>query len=335
VPGSELDEVTVLEYVVPPEAGGITLGKFLYDRLRLSRTLIRRAKSAQGILVNGMPAHTSHVLQGGEVVELRLEAEGRVAPEPIPIAVVYEDRYLLVVDKPPGQVVHPVRDYTSGTLANGVAHYLQQRGEPAVVRPVQRIDRDTSGLVLFAKDPAVASALAGELERHKLDRHYIAYVEGELQPERGTVAVPIRRVWGHPVAREAAVGARTPEQEALLAEAEAQGRVRRGDWTAAGQPAVTHWQVLRRWPGATKVLLQLETGRTHQIRVHMAYLGHPLLGDRLYGQGRGADRQALHAATLAFAHPVSGELMRFTSPLPPDLAALEAALDATPSSGES
>lgn len=327
--------MTALEYVVPPEAGGITLGKFLYDRLRLSRTLVRRAKSAQGILVNGLPAHTSRVLQGGEVVELRLKTEGRVAPEPLPISVVYEDPYLLVVDKPPGQVVHPVRDYTSGTLANGVAHYLQQRGEPAVVRPVQRIDRDTSGLVLFAKDPAVASALAGELERHKLDRHYIAYVEGVLQPEHGTVAVPIRRVWGHPVAREAAVGPRTAEQEALLAEAEAQGRVLRADWTAAGQPAVTHWEVLRRWPEATKIQLQLETGRTHQIRVHMAYLGHPLLGDKLYGGGRGAERQALHAASLTFAHPVFGELMRFTSPLPPDLAALEAALEATPSSGES
>ncbi|HEY8347569.1 MAG TPA: RluA family pseudouridine synthase [Symbiobacteriaceae bacterium] len=328
-------EVKAVEYVVPPQDGGITLGKFLYDRLRLSRTLVRRVKTAGGLYVNGQPARTSQRLQGGEVVELRLPAEGRVAPEPVPITVIYEDRYLLVVDKPPGQVVHPVRDYVSGTLANGVAYHLQQQGEDAVVRPVQRLDRDTSGLVLFAKDPAVASLLARELEQHKLDRHYIAYVAGALHPDRGTVSVPIRRVWGHPVAREVAVGPRTPEQEALLKEAEARGQVLREDWKAEGQPAVTHWEVLRRWPSATKVRLRLETGRTHQIRVHMAHLGHPLLGDRLYGDGRMAPRQALHAASLVFVHPVTGERLAFTSPLPPDLVALEQALDATPASGES
>lgn len=316
-----------MRYEVPAEARGLTLGKFLYDRLKLSRTLIRRVKTAEGLLVDGRLVRSSYLLAGGEVVELRLPAEGRVQPEPVPLAIVYEDDSLLVVNKPSGMVVHPVRGYTSGTLANGVAYHLRERGEAAVARPVQRIDRDTSGLVLFAKDPAAAGRLAQELERHKLDRHYLAFVHGAVAADQGTVAVPIRRVWGHPVAREAAVGPRTPEQEALLAGAEAEGRVLREDWKASGQASVTHWEVLRRWPGATMLALRLETGRTHQIRVHMAHVGHPLLGDPLYGRGGAPGRQALHAASLAFAHPVTGAELRFEAPLPADLGALMAELD--------
>lgn len=319
-----------MRYVVPSEARGLSLGKYLYDRLKLSRTLLRRVKGQNGILVDGQPARVSRVLEGGEVVELQLAAEGRVAPEPMPLSIAYEDEHLLVVDKPAGMVVHPVRDYTGGTLANGVAFHLQERGEPAVTRPVQRIDRETSGLVLFAKSPAMAGLLARELERHKLERRYIAFVHGVMAAERGTVDVPIRRVWGHPVAREAAVGPRTPEQEALLAGALAAGQVLREDWTAAGQSSVTHWEVLRRWPGAqvSMLALRLETGRTHQIRVHMAHLGHPLLGDELYGGGAGRPgRQALHAASLAFVHPARGELVALEAPLPADLVGLEAELD--------
>lgn len=318
-----------MRYLVPPEARGLRLGQFLFDRLKLSRTLVRKAKSQEGLFVDGLPARTSLVLAGGEQVELRLAQEGRVAPEPVPVVVVYEDSHLLVVEKPAGMVVHPVRDYVSGTLANGVAYHLLQAGTAPVARPVQRIDRDTSGLVLFAKDPAVAGRLARELERHKLDRHYIAMVHGEMDGDAGTVDLPIRRVWGHPVAREAAVGPRTPEQERLLAEAEAGGQRLREDWTAAGQAAVTHWRVLRRWREATMLEVRLETGRTHQIRVHMAHAGHPLLGDELYGRGGPPGRQALHAASLALAHPVSGELLRFESPLPPDLVELIESLDIT------
>ena len=317
-----------MRFQVEPEARGMRLSQYLFDRLKLSHSLVRRAKVSGGLLVDGQPVRTSHVLSGGEVVEIRVAQEGRVTPEPVPIQVVYEDPYLLVVDKPAGMVVHPVRDYVSGTLANGVAYHLLRSGADPVARPVQRIDRETSGLVLFAKEPAVASLLARELERHKLDRCYVALVEGVVAADSGTVDRPLRRVWGHPVAREVAEGPRTPEQERLLAEAEAAGRVLREEWTAAGQPAVTHWRVLRRWRGATMLELRLETGRTHQIRVHMAYLGHPLLGDELYGGSRRLiGRQALHAESLAFAHPVTGEMMRFTSPLPPDLADLVARLD--------
>ncbi|HWI51925.1 MAG TPA: RluA family pseudouridine synthase [Symbiobacteriaceae bacterium] len=311
-----------MRYEVPPEARGLTLGKFLYDRLKLSRTLVRRAKHDGSILVDGQPARVSFVLEGGERVELIVPTEGRVAPEPMALSVIYEDQELLVVDKPAGMVVHPVKDYIQGTLAGGVAYHLQQRGEEPVARPVQRIDRETSGLVLFAKNPAVAGKLAAELEKHKLERRYIAFVHGDLPEEEGTVAVPLRRVWGHPVAREVALGPRTPEQEAELAGAQAQGITLREDWKAAGQRAVTHWRVLRRWPGVTMLALQLETGRTHQIRVHMAHLGHPLLGDSLYGSGGRPGRQALHAATLVLGHPVTGQEVRLEAPLPADLVGL-------------
>jgi 23S rRNA pseudouridine1911/1915/1917 synthase len=321
-------EWCAVRYDVPPEAQGLTLGRYLYDRLGLSRSLVRRAKNGGAVLVDGRPARMNDLLRGGERIELIAPVQGKVAPEPIPLAVVYEDDHLLVVDKPAGMVVHPVKDYTGGTLANAVAHHLLERGEEPVARPVQRIDRETSGLVLFAKDPAMAGQLAGALERHKLDRQYLAVVHGQVGPDKGTIDVPIRRVWGHPVAREAAVGPRTPEQEALLAQAAAAGQVLKDEWTAAGQAAVTHFEVLQRWEAATLLSLRLETGRTHQIRVHMAYLGHPLLGDSLYGCGGEPGRQALHAATLAFQHPMTGERMRFESPLPPDLVALVERLNA-------
>ncbi len=323
----ERDEVSTLRYQVAPEDRGLRLGQYLFDRLKLSRTLVRRTKGADGIYVNGAPARTSLLLEGGEVIELRLSETGRVEPEPIEIAVRYEDPYLLVVEKPAGMVVHPVKDYVSGTLANGVAYHLQRQGLPPVARPVQRIDRETSGLVLFAKDPAIAGRLARELERQKLERRYIALAGGEFEASEGTVDVPIRRVWGHPVAREAAVGPRTPEQEALLAQAVAEGRTLREDWTAQGQPAVTHWRVLRRWSGVTMLDLRLETGRTHQIRVHMAHVGHPLLGDWLYGQPGPPGRQALHAASLVLCHPVTGETLRLESDLPTDLVGLIEQLD--------
>jgi 23S rRNA pseudouridine1911/1915/1917 synthase len=317
-----------LEFRTPASAAGLRLGAFLYNRLRLSRSLIRRAKSAGAILVDGEPSHLDRLLQGGELIRLAMaEEEGRVAPEPMPLQVIWEDEHLLVVEKPAGVVVHPVKDYQSGTLANGVAFYLQARGEEPVARPVQRLDRETSGLILFAKNQAVAGRLAAALEAAKLERRYLAFVEGAIIGESGTIDLPIRRVWGHPVAREVAVGPRTPEQEAQLAEAAAAGQALRADWTAAGQRAVTHWRVLARYRRATLVECRLETGRTHQIRVHLAHLGHPLLGDELYGHGGRPGRQALHAAALAFCHPFTGEMLRFESPLPPDLQKLATELE--------
>lgn len=317
-----------MEIQVPRDAAGLRLGQFLFDRVKVSRSLLRRLRHHEGIHVDGRPARVDLVLQGGEVVSLleRATDSERVQPEPIELDVLYEDAYLLVVNKPSGMVVHPVRDYTSGTLANAVAYHLQSRGKAAMARPVHRLDRETSGLLLFAKTTYIHGRLAAQLEAHKLERSYVGLVHGVPVPAVGTVSVPIRRVWDHPVKREAAVGPRAPEQEVALAEAAASGQRLRADWMAAGLPAVTHYQVIRAWPQAALLALQLETGRTHQIRVHMAHLGHPLLGDELYGTAGPPGRQALHAASLAFRHPISGQVLRFESPLPPDLRELMAAL---------
>lgn len=310
-----------MEFQVPAEASGWRLSRFLLDRIKVSRTLLRRLKQHDGIQVDGQPARTSLILRGGEVVALLEPAVGsaRVRPEPLPLDVYYEDDQVLVVNKPPGMVVHPVRDYVSGTLANAVAYHLESRGEPALARPVHRLDRDTSGLLLFAKTTHSHGRLAAQLEAHKLERHYLALVRGVPSPATGTLTVPIRRVWGHPVKREAAVGCRAPEQEAALEAAAAAGQPLRAEWTAAGMAAVTHYEVVRSWPRAALLLLRLETGRTHQIRVHLSYAGHPILGDELYGEAGAPGRQALHAASLAFRHPVSGAVLRFASPLPRDM----------------
>lgn len=316
-----------MRFQVPAEAAGITLGRFLYDRIRLSRSAVRRAKSAAGLSVDGRPATVAQRLAGGEIVEVREPEAGRVEGEALPLAVRFEDEHLLVVEKPPGMVVHPVRGYTGGTLANAVAHHLERQGQAAVVRPVLRIDRNTSGLVLFAKTSLAAQRLAADLERNKADRRYIAFVHGRMVGDEGSIDTPLRRVWGHSVAREAAVGPRLPDQEEELARAEAAGRVLRAEWRATGQRAVTHYRVLRRWSAASMLGLTLETGRTHQIRVHMAHLGHPVLGDELYGQAGPPGRQALHAAALAFSHPVTGERLHLESPLPSDLVELAEALD--------
>jgi len=321
-----------VKYQVPAEVAGMTLGKYLLGRLKLSRNLIRKAKNSEGLLIFGTPVRSSYSLVGGEELEIRVISEGRVTPEAMPLDLVFEDEHVLVVNKPAGMVVHPVRGYTGGTLANAVAYHLDQQGLESVARPILRIDRDTSGLVLFAKTATAAQALSRAMHQHKLERRYLALVHDQVESDRGTVNLGIRRVWGHPVAREVAIGLRTPEQEAELAQAEAGGQRLRDDWKATGQKAVTHWTVLNRWPVATFLELRLETGRTHQIRVHMAQIGHPIIGDWLYGAGGGEGRQALHAASLGFSHPVTGIEMLLHVPLPTDMAAQVAKLNKSTSS---
>jgi 23S rRNA pseudouridine1911/1915/1917 synthase len=311
-----------VEVRVPPDAAGITLGRFLLNRLKLSRTALRRMKQQGGLLLDGEPVLTSVLLRGGETLSLVDERSGRVAPEEGMLTILYEDPYLLAVDKPAGVVVHPVRGYTGGTLANTVAWHLQQRGEPPVARPVQRLDRETSGLLLFAKESHIHHRLSAALDARKLDREYLALVAGVPDRSAGTIDIPLRRTWGHSVRREPAVGPRTAEQEAALAAAAAAGRVLRAEWTAAGSPALTHFRVLQAWETAALLSLRLETGRTHQIRVHLAWLGHPVLGDELYGRPGPPGRQALHAASLAFRHPMTGQDVQLASPLPADMRAL-------------
>lgn len=299
-----------MQFVVTGADDGQNLSALLRSRFGLSRGMIRRLKRSASVEADGFPVPMRHRVRTGERITVRLpqNLESNVVPEPVPLAIVYEDPHLLVLDKPPGMLVHPARHEQSGTLANGVAHHLLAQGLPSAAGPVTRLDRDTSGLVLFAKHPHAHHRLSRDLETRTVARRYIAVVHGRLAPDDGTVDAPI-----------------------LKAGATSSLRV----VDPAGQRALTHYRVLARISplpellhGATLVELCLETGRTHQIRVHMAYLGHPLVGDRMYGapEEDGVPwlpaRQALHAYRLELRHPMTGDELRFASSPPPDLAPL-------------
>ncbi|HEY8486115.1 MAG TPA: RluA family pseudouridine synthase [Limnochordales bacterium] len=290
--------VAFLEDRVGPDGEGMPVGQWVRRRWGLSPTLYRRLKHGGGIWVNGRSVPAFHRLYPGDTVALALPSAASASPEPVPVPVVYEDGHLLVVDKPAGLVMHPARGHPGGTLVNGVAHHRLARGEPPWVHPVHRLDRDTSGLVLVAKNPYVHDRL---LRRRWFGRWYVACVHGHVAACSGRVEVPIL----DPEEGAAGTGpARTPG--------------------AGGRPACTRFRVAWRGELASRpvsvVVASLATGRTHQIRVHMASLGHPVWGDPLYGgPDPGGPRLWLHARKLWFVHPVTGRRHVLKSPLPATL----------------
>ena len=275
---------------------------------RLSGTLTRSA--AQRIW---QPGHVTPPgrglkkndrLEAGEPLEVELPAPQPLAltAEDIPLDIVYEDGDLIVLNKPKGLVVHPAAGHWSGTLVNALLHHCRDSlsGINGALRPgiVHRIDKDTSGLLVVAKNDFAHQSLAAPLQDHSLARVYVCLVTGGMRADSGTVDAPIGR---HPTDRT---------RMAVVAD---------------GRSAVTHWQVLERFSGYTLLVCRLETGRPHQIRVHMAHIGHPIVGDLFYGRKKpelGQDTQCLHARAITFRHPRSGETVTLTCPLPPYLEAL-------------
>jgi RluA family pseudouridine synthase len=285
------------EHTVQPDEAGRTVQDILTGPMGVSRRMIQKLTRAKGLRHNRKPAWLAAKVRAGDTVSARLQTGETPGLEPVEmeLAVVHEDGDVLVLDKPPFLLVHPTAPDQDRTLAHGVAWHLRQQGVHAAVHPVHRIDRDTSGLVLFARTGHAHHRLDVQLRAGEIERHYLALVDGVMTEDGGTIDAPIAR---HP---------RNPSLRT----------VREG-----GEQAVTHWEVVERYPAATLVRLRLETGRTHQIRVHLAHAGHPVLGDRQYGR-RGMDmikRQALHAARLAFVHPSSGERIELEAPLAPDMA---------------
>ena len=282
------------------EAAGERLDSFLAKSLpELTRSAAQRLIEGGRVAVDGRPAAKSCRLSGGEAVSVILPEPEPLdaAPQAIALDVVYEDGDVIVVNKPVGMVVHPAPGHPDGTLVNALLYHCGKSlsGINGALRPgiVHRIDRDTSGLIIAAKNDRAHLALAAQLQDHSLARTYEAVAVGGFREDQGTVDAPIGR---HPADRKKmAIDRRS------------------------GREAVTHWSVLARYPGCTHLECRLETGRTHQIRVHLASIGHPLLGDTVYGAKKavpGLAGQCLHARRLRFVHPSTGELVELECPLP-------------------
>lgn len=289
-----------IELDLPPEAAGERLDVLLARQLG-SRSRAQRLMVAGRVLVDGTAVRKNHRVGGGEHVVVDETPEEARAPDPAaPVAsfgVAYEDEQLIVIDKPAGVVVHPARGHREGTLAQALSGRAAGGEEAWRAGIVHRLDRNTSGLLVVAKDDAVHRALKAALAAREIRREYLALVEGRPPARSGTIEAPIGR---------------DPRQRMLMSvDADA----------SSAKQAVTHFEIERVLPQATLLRVRLQTGRTHQIRVHMRAIGHPVCGDRDYGRAGlyGLERQFLHAARLAFAHPVTGEPVDVSSPLPDDL----------------
>lgn len=288
-----------VEHIVAAGAGK-RLDRYLCEQFPdLSRSRIQSMIKEGAVTIMGRPVKASYPVEPGDVIELCIpEAKPlTIAGEDIPLVILYEDKDIIVVDKPQGMVVHPAAGNYAGTLVNALLHHCGDlSGINGVIRPgiVHRIDKNTSGILVAAKNDAAHLGLSNQWKDHSIKRLYKALLHKEMSEPAGIIDAPIGR---HPVQRKKM--AVEPKH---------------------GRHAVTHYKVLERFPGYTLIEARLETGRTHQIRVHMAHLGHPVVGDPLYGPRRcpfDLQGQALHAAVLGFHHPITGEWLEFESPLPP------------------
>ncbi len=288
------------EWIAAPEDAGARLDAFLAGKMEKTRSSVQKLIEEENVRLNGAPVTKNARLREGDRVEATEPPPEvlDVKPQNIPLDIVYEDQDLLVVNKPKGMVVHPAAGNPDGTLVNALLFHCGDSlsGINGVIRPgiVHRIDKDTSGLLIVAKNDRAHQSLAEQIAVHSFTRIYNAVVYGIVKEEEGTVSAPIGR---HPTDRK---------RMAVL--------------SSGGREAVTHYRVLERFPGFTLVECRLETGRTHQIRVHMAHIGHPVAGDPVYGPKKCITElqgQCLHARVIGFIHPAMGEYLEFDSGLPP------------------
>lgn len=308
-------------FTVAPGEEGLRLDLFLAKRESgLSRAQIQRAVAEGLVLVNGRPFKAGRRVKAADSVAIRIPAAkpSEARPEAIPLTILYEDSSLLVVDKPAGMVVHPAAGHAEGTLVNALLHHCRDlSGIGGVLRPgiVHRLDKGTSGLLVVAKSDAAHWGLTGQFKRREVKKTYLALVYGNPRIDEGKIEAPVGR---HPTDRKKMSTA-----------------------SRRGRSAVTLWRVRERFGVAALLEIDIETGRTHQIRVHLTELGHPVVGDRVYGGAgrikgvadaaaragmKALDRQALHAWRLAFTHPATGEALRFSSSPPKDMGQLIAFL---------
>lgn len=285
-----------LTYTIPTEYDGVTLLSFLKDKNYSSQIITHLKRTKNGILLNGEWARVRDILHTGDELTIQLieqEASENIVPTNLPLDIVYEDEDILVINKAANTPIHPSQGNYDNTLANAVAYYYEQKGEFFTYRCINRLDRDTTGLLIIAKNMYSASLLSEMVAKREINREYLAIATGKL-PENGTIIAPIARVDGSTIER-------------CVDEAH-------GDY------ACTHYKRIAYKNGYSLVSLKLETGRTHQIRVHMKHIGHPLPGDFLYNPNYSViERQALHSHKLSFKHPISEELLEFVAELPIDM----------------
>lgn len=282
------------------EKGGERIDKYLSEQLEdMTRSHIQKLIKENMVRVNGMTVKSNFKLSASDQIEVEIPElkEPDILPENIPLDILYEDQDILVVNKPKGMVVHPAPGHYTGTLVNAIMYHCKDNlsGINGVMRPgiVHRIDMDTTGSLLICKNDRAHQALAKQLKEHSITRKYHAIVHGRLKEDEGTIDKPIGR---HPIDRK-----------------------KMSVHCTNGREAVTHYRVLKRFQQFTYIECQLETGRTHQIRVHMSSIGHPILGDQVYGPAKCPYKlqgQTLHAKVLGITHPTTGEYMEFDAPLP-------------------
>ena len=287
--------MTEFYHKVTTEDEGKELREIMREHFDFSSRLRNRIKREKLVMVDGVstPGWKKPVV-GAEIrITLPDETSG-FEPQNIPLDIVYEDDDLMIINKQPGLIVHPTKGHPTGTVANALMYYMEQTGKPFKIRFVNRLDMDTSGLLVVAKNSYTQNDYTKQMKENTVEKRYVAVVKGIVESDEGTIDLPIGR----------------PDPD----------HVRRGVMEN-GAPSVTHYKVLDRYNGYSLVELLLETGRTHQIRVHMSHIGHPVLGDWLY-EGLNPlliDRQALHAAKLTFTHPMTKKRMTFEAPIPKDI----------------
>ncbi|OLN32877.1 RluA family pseudouridine synthase [Desulfosporosinus metallidurans] len=286
------------EYRLQAEDSGQKYLSILLHKFHFSLKVLQHLKQGERVWVNGRFTYLTARGKEGELLSIQLffDEEANIPGEDLPLDLLYEDEYILAVNKPVGQVVHPNHRYLTNTLGNAVIGYWERQGEHRLYRPIHRIDRNTSGVVVIAKNQFAHQQLAWQLERGQLHKRYYGFVQGVVRKKEGTIDNPI----------------------GLAPDSFIKRKVQPN-----GQPARTHFRVLHRYPNATFLEFILETGRTHQIRAHCEGLGHPLLGDDLYGgDPMLINRQALHSSVYAFLHPATGLPIVIRAPFPEDLRVL-------------
>lgn len=286
-----------LIFEVNHEQQGLKLREYLRGVQNLSSRLVRGAALSGRIAVNGKVVKLNYVLKASDKITFDIvkEESQNIEPEQIHIDVIYEDSDIIVVNKQPGIVVHPTKSYPTGTLANGLIYHFRENNENCIVRLVSRLDMDTSGLIIVAKNQYSHMALARDMNKEEFEKSYLAVVHGNMVEKEGIINLPIYRPEGDSIQRVV---------------------------DERGQESITHFKVIESFKSGDLVKLTLETGRTHQIRVHLTHLGHPLYGDTLYGMEgdeKFIERQALHAYRLKFPHPRTGKLLELETKIPEDM----------------